>query len=88
MKHYKVLFNSKSGKIYSNLDNSVKIKISKFISKLEKSENPKAYGKPLIGNFSGFYRFRVNNFRIITQIIDDKLIILVINLGKRSIIYK
>ena len=47
-------------------DNSIKISILKYIKKLELSDNPKAYGKELSGNMAGLYRFRINNYRLIT----------------------
>ncbi|ARQ06854.1 Toxin RelG [Macrococcoides canis] len=51
-------------------------------------EDPRSSGKALTGNYSGFWRYRVGQFRIITKIEDDKLIILVISIDHRKNIYR
>lgn len=87
MMNYKIIYTTEFEKDLDKLDNSVRILIFKYIKKLENSENPKAYGKELSGNFAGLYRFRVNSYRIITKIEDNKLIICALAVGKRSTIY-
>lgn len=87
MKNYKIIRTNVFDENFKKLDNSVKILILKYLKKLENSENPKAYGKELSGNFTGLYRFRVNSYRIITKIEDDKLIVYALAVGKRSTIY-
>lgn len=84
---YNIIKTPKFEKDFAKLDNSMKILILKYLKKLENSENPKAYGKELSGNFAGLYRFRVNSYRIISKIEDDKLIIYALAVGKRSTIY-
>ena len=42
---------------------------------LEGCENPRQHGKPLVGNNAGVWRYRVGNYRILADILDDKLII-------------
>ena len=87
MKNYKIIRTNVFDENFKKLDNSVKILILKYLKKLENSEDPKAYGKELSGNFAELYRFRVNSYRIIIKIEDDKLIIYALAVGKRSTIY-
>nr|WP_286127256.1 type II toxin-antitoxin system RelE/ParE family toxin [Actinomyces sp. HPA0247] len=42
----------------------------------------------MTGNLSGFWRYRVGNYRIIASIEDDELLILAINIDHRSRIYR
>ena len=74
-------------KEFKKLDNSVQILVLKFIKKLEESENPKSYGKSLSGGLSGKYRFRINNYRLLTIIKEDKMIIYALKIGHRSKVY-
>ena len=85
---YKFISTIKFKEDLSKLDNSIKISILKYIKKLELSDNPKAYGKELSGNMAGLYRFRINNYRLITKIEEKKLIIYALGLGHRSKIYE
>ncbi|MBL7130808.1 MAG: type II toxin-antitoxin system RelE/ParE family toxin [Candidatus Omnitrophica bacterium] len=44
---------------------------------------PEVYGKPLSGEFSGYWRLRVEDFRVIYRIVKDKIQVLVIKVGIR-----
>ncbi|MBQ9887249.1 MAG: type II toxin-antitoxin system RelE/ParE family toxin [Lachnospiraceae bacterium] len=51
------------------------------------TSDPRAHGKGLTSNRSGQWRYRVGDYRILADIQDDTLIILVIDIGHRSKIY-
>ena len=71
------------------LDKSVQTIILKWIKKnLVDCNNPKAHGKALVGNKKGFWRYRVGNYRLLCNIHDDVLTILVLEVGHRSEIYR
>ena len=55
---------------------------------IEGCDNLRVHGKGLIANRSGQWRYRVGDYRIITEIMDDKVIILVLNIGHQRDIYK
>ena len=86
--NYRVVFGDIADKQYKKLDNSIKFRILKYLKKLESTENPKAFGKPLSNNLKNLWRYRIDNFRIIAEIKNEELIILIIEIGKRSNVYK
>jgi mRNA interferase RelE/StbE len=51
------------------------------------TEDPRRFGKPLKANLSGLWRYRVHDYRILCQIKDDELLVLVISVGHRKNIY-
>ena len=51
-------------------------------------EDPRDNGKALTGPLGGFWRYRVGDYRIICDIHDDKLIILVVEIGNRRDVYR
>jgi mRNA interferase RelE/StbE len=60
---------------------------SRVILKLEEiTQNPYSYVKKLVGN--DLFRLRVGNLRIILDIKDNKLLIMVLKVDKRSRVYK
>ena len=67
------------------LDQSVKIRIRKALEKL--STTP-YLGKPLSGPLSGYWSYRVGNYRIIYGIEEQKLIVYVLGVGHRREIYQ
>ena len=48
---------------------------------LEGCENPRVHGKGLTANRSGQWRYRVGDYRILAEIRDGELLILVIGAG-------
>lgn len=51
-------------------------------------ENPRSTGKALTGPFGNFWRYRIGDCRVICDIQDNILQILVVQLGNRREIYQ
>lgn len=86
---YKVVFTKSALKQLKKLDKATAALILGWIRKnLEGCENPRIHGKGLTANRSGQWRYRVGDYRIIAEINDTEIIILVVNVGHRSDIYK
>jgi len=52
-------------------------------------DDPHATGKALKGNrFGGLWRYRVDDYRLICQIQDERLVILIVEIGNRREIYR
>jgi mRNA interferase RelE/StbE len=85
---YQIRFEETAAKELKKLDNSVKIPILKFLKKLEQRDDPRTMGKALTGNLHDFWRFRAGDYRILTQIQDNVLVILVVMVEHRRKVYK
>lgn len=71
------------------LDNYTKTVIKNWINKnLEGCANPFEHGKMLVGDKSGLWRYRVGDYRLICEVQQDKVVILVVEIGHRRDIYK
>lgn len=82
---YKLLIDSKVIKDLKNIDKKWQTKIVDTI-KGKLVENP-YNGKKLAGDLSHYYRFRVGNYRIIYEIIENETTVIVIKVGHRKNIY-
>lgn len=51
------------------------------------TENPQIKGKALTGDLKGLWRYRVSDYKILADIQDDKIVILILDIGHRSKIY-
>lgn len=86
---YKVEYTEKALRSLRKLDKSVLIVIKSWIEKnMVGTTDPRIHGKGLTSNRSGQWRYRVGNYRILAEIEEDKLVILVIEVGHRSKIYE
>ena len=84
-----VEFDDKADKSLDKLGHESKKMIQDYLNnRLLSLDNPRTVGKPLTGNLKGLWRYRINKFRIICDIQDDKLVILVIKIGKREDVYE
>jgi mRNA interferase RelE/StbE len=86
---YKIKLTKTAEKELSKLDRQSAVRIVKYLrERLSVSDNPKSLGKQLSGSMGQFWRFRVGDYRIICDIQDDELVILVICMAHRKEVYK
>ncbi len=71
-----------------SLDKPIREQIEKFIQRLEESSNPRGMGKALIGNRKGLWRYRVGDYRLVCEIKNNQLIVLVVEIEHRSKVYR
>ena len=48
------------------------------------SLDPQNYGKPLRGEFSGYWRLRVEDYRVIYRVVKEEILVLVVKVGIRK----
>ena len=86
---YHVEFTARALKELKKPDKQTAALILGWIRKnLEGCDNPRAHGKGLTANRSGEWRYRVGDYRLLAEIQDGKLVILMLTVGHRSEIYK
>ena len=85
---YKVEYLPSVIKTLGKFDKYTKRILIEWIEKnLVDCEDPRVHGKPLTANRVGQWRYRVGDYRVITKIEDNRLVILVIAIGHRRDIY-
>jgi len=82
---YAIEFSKSAQKEFSKLSPQIRLRVAKAIYTLE-SDPKKGNVRPMIGSKS--WRLRAGNYRIIYDILDQKLVILIIKLGHRKDIYR
>lgn len=86
---YKVEYTKTAQKLIKKMDRYTQVMIMRWITKnLVDCTDLRIHGKALRGNLKNQWRYRIGNYRILCDIEDDKLIILVINVGHRREIYE
>ena len=86
---YNVVFTEGAKKQLKKLDRHVASLIIGWIERnLQYCENPRIHGKGLTSNRSGQWRYRIGDYRLICEIQDENIIILVLEIGHRKSIYE
>jgi len=81
-----VAIDSKAAKEIRKLGKTTAIRIADFLEELENID-PRSKGKILKGKLKHLWRYRVGDYRILTEIQDEVLIVLVVRVAHRSKIY-
>lgn len=77
-----------AAKQMKKLDKKISHAIDNYLTeRVAKQKDPTVFGKPLLHDKSGLWRYRVDDHRIICEIQGNKLIVLVLRVGHRKVIY-
>ena len=85
---YKIVPSPKFEKDLKKIGKSNAIRIIKWIEdNLENNTDPRKKGKQLKHNFQEYWRYRIGDFRLIVEIIDDKLVLSLVTVAHRREVY-
>lgn len=83
---WKITYETQPQKFLKKAEKSLQIRILKYLKNI--LENPRIHGKALTGGLNGLWRYRVGDYRIICELRDEELVVLVVEMGHRSEVYK
>ena len=83
-------FDASALKDLTKLDRSGQLRIERYLNeRVATASSPRELGKALVGSrFGQLWRYRVGDYRIICQIKDNVLLVLVLEIGHRSVVYR
>lgn len=85
---YQVILTEQAQKQLKKMDRYTATLIIGWLRKnVEGCENPRAFGKALTANRSGQWRYRIGDYRVLAEIQDEKIIVLVLGIGHRKEVY-
>jgi mRNA interferase RelE/StbE len=71
----------------ARLDKSVAKRIIRYLRE-RVSIDPRSSGKALKVDHSGLWRYRIGDYRLICEIYDEKISVLVVRIGHRKEVYR
>jgi len=80
-------FTAKAEKALAKMDKPTASRIVRFLLDRAATE-PRGSGKSLSGPLGEFWRYRVGDYRVLAKIEDERLVVLVVDVGHRSQVYK
>jgi len=84
-----VEFDDAARKELRKLDRQSQQDILRYLrERIATDEDPRRFGKSLSRELAGLWRYRIQNYRIVCNIEDQKLTVLVIRVGHRKDVYE
>ena len=89
MKTWRIVITRTATRQITKLDAQAQKSILRFLrERLTSADNPRQWGRTLQGEKRGLWRYRVGDYRLICDIQDEKITILVLELGHRKDVYR
>ncbi len=84
---WKIEITGEAEKELSRIDKPAAKRIIRYLRE-RVSVEPRSLGKSLRGDLSGLWRYRVGDYRVICELYDEKVSVLVIRIGHRKDVYR
>ncbi len=86
---WRIEYEPRAQKQLKKLDRSVAERIVRALQEsLDKIGDPRGFGEAMIGNWSGFWRYRIGDYRAIARIDDGRITIFIIEVAHRRDVYR
>lgn len=59
-----------------------------FRERISVDRDPRRFGKPLTGDKTGLWRYRIRDYRAVCRIEDDRVVVLVLRVAHRKEVYR
>jgi len=83
-----VEYSDDAKKQLKKMDRYIAKQIMEYIDEIKALDNPRVRGHELKGNLRTLWRYRYNDWRIICEIQDDKMILYVLVINHRKSVYQ
>ncbi len=86
---WEIAYDARALRDLRKLDPAVQMEILDYMDqRIVASVDPRKFGKPLRASKFGLWRYRVRDYRVICEIQNRRLLVLVVAIGHRSTIYE
>ena len=85
---WRIEFEQSAKKELTRLDRQAQARILRFLrERIATGEDPRRHGRPLRRDLSGLWKYRMGDYRIVADIQDDRVLVLVVRVGHRRRVY-
>lgn len=85
---WKIEYDEKAVRELLKLDRQAAQRIKKYLDeRIATDDDPRRFGEGLTENLAGLWKYRIGDFRVIAEIQDKKIVVLIIRIGHRRKVY-
>lgn len=81
-------FRDTAAKQLRKLDRPTARSILDYLDRTVALDDPRSRGKGLTGELSGYWRYRVGDYRILCRILDSEVVVVALEVSHRSAAYR
>lgn len=85
---WQIEFTARAKKGLRRLDKPIQRRILAELRAIADLDNPRSRGQAMTDNLAGLWRWRVGDWRIVAEILDEHVLITAVDIDHRSRIYK
>lgn len=85
---WKIELSREAEKALGKLGPAAAARVAKGLREVAELDSPRQRGTALVGNFSGHWRYRFGDYRVVARLEDGRMVILVIAVGHRREVYR
>ncbi|WP_421620785.1 type II toxin-antitoxin system RelE family toxin [Alkalilimnicola ehrlichii] len=85
---WKIKYARSAQKTARKIDRKARQRIRDYLEgRVAAMDDPRQLGQPLKGKFSALWRYRVGDYRVVCELRDETLVVLVVRIGHRREVY-
>jgi mRNA interferase RelE/StbE len=85
---WRVAFDPDAARELRKLGHSAQSAIQKYLrERIATAQNPRRFGHALTGDLKGLWRYRVGDYRIVADIREKEILVMVVTVGHRRNVY-
>lgn len=85
---WQIEYAEKAARELLKIDRQAAKRIKKYLDeRIATDEDPRRFGEPLAENLAGLWKYRIGDYRVIVEIQDERVVVLVLRVGHRSKVY-
>ena len=85
---WRIEFERRADKQLDKLSPQDAARIVRYLEEVRQLDDPRQRGHALVGEWSGFWRYRVGDYRVIARIEQGRMVIVVVSMGHRREVYR
>ncbi len=85
---WKIEYSEKAARELLKIDRQAAKRVKKYLDeRIATDEDPRRFGEGLTENLAGLWKYRIGDFRVIAEIQEHRIVVLVVRIGHRSKVY-
>lgn len=85
---WQIEYAEKAARELLKIDRQAAKRIKKYLDeRIATDEDPRRFGEALVENLAGLWKYRIGDYRVVVEIQDERVVVLVLRVGHRSKVY-